>query len=205
MKLYKYRPLGNCRFIQDIVLNERLHCAKYNDLNDPFEGLFFSIVHPRHLGLPSLFRQTPTVKCVGEMSSVINNRRICCLSSTLKEVRMWSHYADGHRGIAIEMEFPNVPPSVHEVTYVDYLPEYEEGLTFLTNLSGPTSDEILLFKTRHWEYEREYRVIQEEEYFSIAGCISTIYAGIRTSDDDLTLLRKLTSNEIPILKTRLDP
>ena len=117
----------------------------------------------------------------------------------MKEVRLWSHYADGHKGIAIEIDFPNELPSVHEVTYVDELQEY--GVTFLTE---PTSEEVLSFKTKHWEFEKEYRIIQEEEFFSIAGHISAIYAGIRISDNHLALLRKLTPKEIPIFETEID-
>lgn len=98
----------------------------------------------------------------------------------------------------------NELPSVHEVTYVDDLREYEDGVTFLTSLTGPTSEEVLSFKTRHWEFEKEYRIIQEEEFFSIAGRISAIYAGIRRSDNHLALLRRLTPNEIPIFETKID-
>jgi len=41
MKLFKYRSLRTMEFILDIFLNERLHCAPYSELNDPFEGMFF--------------------------------------------------------------------------------------------------------------------------------------------------------------------
>lgn len=40
MKLYKFRSLDNIEFTFDILLNERLYCANYKDLNDPFEGIF---------------------------------------------------------------------------------------------------------------------------------------------------------------------
>ncbi len=201
MKLYKYRSLQNLEFVLDIVLNERLHCTEYQNLNDPFEGLFFSIFYPRRVykGLPSLISKMKTLKSVKNLSIFLSRTKICSLSSTLKEVRLWSHYADGHKGIAIEIDFPNELPSIHEVTYVDELREY--GLTFLTE---PTSEEVLSFKTKHWEFEKEYRIIQEEEFFSIAGRISTIYAGIRTSDNHLAMLRKLTPSTIPIFETKID-
>jgi len=201
MRLYKYRSLKNLEFVLDIILNERLHCTEYQNLNDPFEGLFFSIFYPQRVyrGLPSLFSKIKSLKSVQNLSIFLSRTKICSLSSTLKEVRLWSHYADGHKGIAIEIDFPNELPYVHEVTYVDELREY--GLTFLTS---PTSEEVLSFKTRHWEFEREYRIIQEEEFFSIAGRISGIYAGIRTSNNHLALLTKLTPKEIPIFETKID-
>ncbi len=206
MKLYKYRSLENFEFVLDIILNERLHCTEYKNLNDPFEGLFFSIFYPRteYGGLPSLIREIKTLKSVEDLSIFISRRKICSLSSTLKEVRLWSYYADKHKGIAIEIDFPNNLPSVHEVTYVSELREYKGGTTFLTNLAGPKSEGVLSFKTWHWKFEKEYRIIQEEEFFSIAGRISAIYAGIRRSDNHLALLRRLTPNEIPIFETKID-
>lgn len=201
MKLYKYRPLKDLEFVLDIILNERLHCTEYQNLNDPFEGLFFSTFDIGRVKgmIPILFGKMKTLKSINNLNIFLSRTKICCLSSTLKEVRLWSHYADGHKGIAIEIDFPNELPSVHEVTYVNELREYER--TFLTE---PTSEEILSFKTWHWEYEKEYRIIQEEESFSIAGRISAIYAGIRTSDNHLALLKKLTPNEIPIFETEID-
>ena len=201
MKLFKYRSLQNFEFVLDIILNGRLHCTEYQNLNDPFEGLFFSTFYPRRVKgmIPISIGKMKTLKSVNNLNSFLSRTKICSLSSTLKEVRLWSHYADGHKGIAIEIDFPNELPSVHEVTYIDELREY--GRTFLTE---PTSEEILSFKTRHWKFEKEYRIIQEEEFFSIAGRISAIYAGIRTSDSHLALLRKLTPNEIPIFETEID-
>lgn len=47
MILYKFKPLiseENKEHIKDIIDNNRLHCANYKKLNDPFEGLFYEIV-----------------------------------------------------------------------------------------------------------------------------------------------------------------
>lgn len=206
MRLYKYRSLKNVEYIKDIILYERLYCSKYDELNDPFEGLFFSIIYPRKIH-PLFIGVASEIKTQKRVEQVIlnNRRRICCLSSTLKDVRLWSYYADGHKGIAVEIEIPSSLPSLHAVTYVDHLPEFEEGLTFLTSLmNGPTSDDVLSFKTRHWEFEKEYRIIQEQEHFSIAGCISAIYTGIRTPEEDLAVLKKVTLKKIPIFETRMD-
>jgi hypothetical protein len=201
MKLYKYRSLQNLEFVLDIILNGRLHCTEYQNLNDPFEGLFFSTFYPRRVNgmIPISISKRKILKSVKNLSILLSKIKICSLSSTLKDVRLWSHYADGHKGIAIEIDFPNELPSVHEVTYVDELREY--SVSWLTD---PTSEEVLSFKTRHWKFEKEYRIIQEEEFFSIAGLISAIYAGIRTSDNHLALLRKLTPKEIPIFETEID-
>ncbi|MEI8205410.1 MAG: hypothetical protein WCG03_00870 [Kiritimatiellales bacterium] len=43
MLLYKYRSLENFEYVLDIILNEHLHCAPYENLNAPFEGIFKAV------------------------------------------------------------------------------------------------------------------------------------------------------------------
>ena len=43
MILYKYRSLSNFEHVADIILNDRLYCPTYEELNDPFEGLFVAL------------------------------------------------------------------------------------------------------------------------------------------------------------------
>ena len=40
--LYKYCDVSNFKFFVDILLNNQLYGAKYDELNDPFEGILFS-------------------------------------------------------------------------------------------------------------------------------------------------------------------
>ncbi len=40
MILYKYRSLANFEHVLDIILNQRLYCSTYPELNDPFEGIY---------------------------------------------------------------------------------------------------------------------------------------------------------------------
>ena len=42
MILYKYRSLENLEHVLDIILNQRLYCSTYPELNVPFEGLFIT-------------------------------------------------------------------------------------------------------------------------------------------------------------------
>lgn len=49
MILYKYRSLTNLEHVFDIILNQRLHCSTYPELNDPFEGIFETVLVQREL------------------------------------------------------------------------------------------------------------------------------------------------------------
>ncbi|MGR3174323.1 MAG: hypothetical protein ACUZ8N_06955 [Candidatus Scalindua sp.] len=40
MKAYKFRPASQIAFASDIIINKRLHCADWKNLNDPMEGTY---------------------------------------------------------------------------------------------------------------------------------------------------------------------
>lgn len=207
MILYKYRSLKNLNHVLDILLNSRLYCARYLDLNDPFEGLFSTIIHiPPHERVKYPFFLLPDTytltKSLDDLFWSSKDRvRICSLSSSLNEVRLWSHYAHGNRGIALAIDFSGIEDSVHEVKYTEELPSY--GHTLLGG--APHPKELLTHKTVHWSYESEFRIIHEEQFFDIRNRIRTIYVGSRIKDVHLALLNKMASPEIPIIHTEIDP
>lgn len=193
MLLYKYRSLKNFEFVADIILNERLHCSTYDRLNDPFEGLFLTIWKIL-INKKPLDRTFNICKNVEDLPVDLTKTRICSLSSSISDVRLWSNYADGHKGIVFELNFKGLDSHIHKVVYSTNLPEF----------TSPMPHEVLLYKTSHWEYEAEYRIIHEDKYFPISNRIEAIYLGYRISNTHCDLLSKMTSNEIAIYRTRLN-
>lgn len=205
MKLYKYRSLENFEYILDILLNERLYCAPYDKLNDPFEGVFLSVKYMGGFNTLSI-GHTPlnsgkTVKTLMSISelSIPGGTRVCSLSASISDIRLWSHYANGHTGIAIEIEVDESNKQLHKVDYVDQLQEF--GNTILTT---PASTQILQVKSHHWLHENEYRLITDEEYYSVNEKITGIYLGPRTSPLMQEILMRSVSNAIPIFATKLN-
>jgi len=190
----------------DILLNERLHCAVFDKLNDPFEGIFLSVMHTgAPLGAAPL-GSTPlgggmTIKTPQTISDlpIPGGTRVCSLSASGNDVRLWSHYANGHTGIAIEIEGDKNEDYLHEVEYVDQLKEFTYSL-----LSSPASTDILRIKSNHWSYEKEFRIISESDFYNISGKITGIYLGIRTSEVMTKMLQKSVGNSFPIYSTRLN-
>lgn len=205
MILYKYRSLQNLDHVLDILYNSRLHCARYLDLNDPFEGLFSATIHipPQErlkfpfFMLPETYTRTKSVEDLFLSSK--DKLKICSLTSSLYDVRLWSHYADGMRGISLEIDFTGIESFVHKVTYSEKLPSY--GYTILT---APSAIEILTHKTIHWSYESEFRIIHEDEYFDIKNRLKAIYAGFRIKESHLSLLDRMKPPKIPIFHTEID-
>lgn len=211
MKLFKFRSFENIEFTLDIIMNERLYCAHHKDLNDPFEGLFSTIewkgggivrsivqpiVRPIVSDLQGNYPQT-VFKTLDELPSLGNDTRICSLSSSMADVRMWSLYASGHTGCVIEVD---LEPE-NEIVSV----KYEKGLQhFKDKLSVDTKAiDVLSFKTDHWQYEKEYRIVTDNDFYSVKGKITGIYLGIRAQDIHRELVVRSTPKEIPVYETKI--
>ena len=223
MILYKYRSLANLEHVFDIILNQRLYCSTYPELNDPFEGIFETIntrasLRLRALGtlggnparIRGLAESLKTYNRVEDLGNNANGKiKICSLSSDLNDVRLWSYYADGHKGIVFEIDFSGLEKK-YKVTYSEKLPwgTLPQDGTILTGHTSP--QEVLSRKTNHWVFESEYRIIDESEhleegkYFDIKGRIKAIYIGTRTSDIHRKLLNKIVPSEIPIYTTKIN-
>ncbi len=200
MLLYKYRSLDRLERVLDILLRERLYCSPYSELNDPFEGQFFSVFptnHERHT--PAVMRIPGTMENRGVVMGV-KDVLVCSLSASCTDMRMWSIYADGHRGIAIEIEFNTDDEPVYEVKYKNRLPKYQSNIFSLR----PDATYILTKKTNHWKYEKEYRVIQDATYYPISGQIQRIILGARISLDREELLKRVVP-DVKFSKAELLP
>jgi hypothetical protein len=170
-RLYKYRSLENFKFIVDILINKRLYAAKYFDLNDPMEG-----VYSYQSGeLDENIRK----RLLGEKKEL----RICSLSEINNDILMWSHYANGHRGVAIGVEINTNKYAVNRVIY--------DGQKTVsdTNYNNLSAEEILKHKADCWEYEQEWRVFSNTEFVPVT--IKEIILGIKIDTKDASLVKKL--------------
>ena len=201
MKLYKMRSLEKLEFTLDIILNERLHCAPFTDLNDPLEGVYLSASAPYFSRqLLGKYGATSVSPCdASELHEHERFNKICSLTKSFNDIRIWSHYGDGHRGIAIEIDFGGYENDTYPVRYLDELKQYSN-----TFLGAPPANEVLSQKTKHWLHEDEYRVMQPDDYYYVINRISAIYLGSRVSDERKALLNKLVPNKIPIYFTRIN-
>jgi hypothetical protein len=151
---------------------------------------------------PIKFERAKEVKDL--LGGAIDKVKICSLSSDLNDVRLWSYYADGHRGIVFEIDCSGLE-KIYEVKYSEEL--FQGGITLL---GQPGIPEVLSRKTNHWAFESEYRIIDESKhleegrFFGIKDRIKAIYLGTRTSDAHRILLNKIVPREIPIYTTKIN-
>lgn len=142
-KLYKYRSLsGDCfKFTQSIFLRSEIYFPSRKELNDPFEGLF-KIEIP---GLPETIIPIET--------------SILSLSSNRDNALMWSHYADSHKGICLEFDtrIPNSPFAMSQP--VNYKIKFDDYCFDANFNAAQVYESVSLTKSKHWKYEKEWRVI----------------------------------------------
>ncbi len=192
MKLYKYKSLSNFEFVVDILLNKRLYAAHFEDLNDPMEGDFDKNYADRAY-LESIME---------EMDSI----RVCSLSKNMHNSILWAHYADGFKGICIEIEIDESILTPHEITYSGFTPipsEGDRGVYGTEDEMHPYDWAIASLKGKYdaWKYEDEYRIFSQDAYIKNGVNITAIYLGTRIEDMHMDLIHKLCSDDIEIKKT----
>lgn len=153
MRLYKFRQLTSCKDLEriiEILETNKFHCAKFSEMNDPMEGVYIATIPSK----------------ISEILNEKNKKRICSFSSEdgFENFAMWGYYANGFKGIAIEIEVDE--SIVKKVKYEDEIPETENV------------EEILTTKLKYWQHEAEYRFITEDNEDKCGiGKITKIYFG----------------------------
>lgn len=114
---------------------------------------------------------------------------VTCFNNNPLNILMWSHYADNHKGFLIEFKIPKydfgrLPLPVeysHEYPTIS-LPysfhAYEKDI----NIQIENTRKIFYIKSKEWEYENEYRLINVEKELSSfpANYISSVLFGTNT-------------------------
>lgn len=182
--LYKYRGLQSFRFFVDIILKNRLYASKYTELNDPMEGQY-------------LYRTGELNKRVlSKLKGEKDNLYLCSLSRKCDNELMWSHYAEGHRGVAIGVLIDRYEYDVRPIQYTG--PHYVQN----ENLANDTPIEILSHKLNVWSYEEEERVFVRNKVF-VDVQVRRIITGRAMSNQDFSFMKQLVETinpDIEIIK-----
>ena len=160
--VYKLMSLSSekdlCRIIE-IICTNKFHCSTFSEMNDPMEGVY---VHKKY---------DETQK---SLYSDKNKYKICSFSGLkgFENPAMWGYYANGFKGIAIEViindESNTNIENIEKVVYKNNVPK--------ANLDS--IKEILTTKLDAWKHEKEYRYLVkngvDKQYI---GKINHVYIG----------------------------
>ncbi|MGE0267122.1 MAG: DUF2971 domain-containing protein [Candidatus Omnitrophota bacterium] len=132
-----------------------------------------------------------------EFQEILYSKKVCALSKNKNDILLWAHYANGHSGIAIEIDIPNdeitfahnqpkdeddkyktqykFNTSIYEVEYAREFPDILDGKG--SQIRESQAYRALITKLSKWEYEGEFRIIQDKEYYLLPDNIKTVYCG----------------------------
>lgn len=143
--LYKYFSYNENSL--SLLVNMELWASQPEKFNDPFDSSF-------------------SVNGSEAVRKYLQQKAICCLSETKKNILMWAHYANNHTGFCVgySKQKLNATGLLEEVNYVDDFPEFSiESLVSndSKNVRPPERVRLLTTKYIDWQYEREWRLILE--------------------------------------------
>ena len=211
--LYKFRRI-NKRLIESL-LSQSLYFAKPDELNDPFDCRIDLIKVIKRaelaatgerkkflsslLGAPEFFEV---------WKSNLDTVGVLAFSRTNREVLLWSHYADEHRGLCLEYQFQGDHLLTEEFNLiaagnVDYLAEpltewLKSAPMDRTKFVEELLHKYLKTKSPAWKYEQESRIIRRPHgpfKFNIRSqFLSEVCFGLRTPPADIDLVTNLAQN-----------
>ena len=193
MILYKYKAPTPFEHIADILLEQRLYCAPYFSLNDPFEGIFLTSIEMA--GGPFSMLTDPD-DLIDPEDGV--QPRVCSLSSDSMSSLLWSLYAQRLEGLCIEIDFTDFKPAPYKLEYALDIPRFDK-LGF-----APSVTYALSHKSKEWQFESEYRLIGPNEYVSIQSRLRKVILGPRCNKIIEKAIRELAPRGCDIQKARLD-
>lgn len=174
---FKFRSLQNLRYFIDILVNERLYAARYDELNDPMEGAFLIDYHRQNI--------------VRLLKNEKYKTRICSLSQNYKHTLLWSHYADGYKGCCIEVSTKKPYEKPEKVQYLEKLPiieNEEEGKALFSHKSTLS------------KYEDEVRFFRKTSYFNVN--IHSVIFGQKVTNKAFKFYEKLITAINPNIRVR---
>jgi len=189
MKLYKYKSLQTFEHVADIICNKRFYTVSFFDLNDPMEGLFN-------------YEAGTKKEYIDEITKGKKRLRICSFSKDSKNPLLWAHYADGFKGICIEVEIDD-EPSDFDIVEVDY----DSTRLLFSNKAACLIEElprmILRQKARNWSIEKEVRALSSEQYLRCGIKITGILLGLRIPCVLKKAIIQLAAPNVPIWETEI--
>jgi hypothetical protein len=188
----------------DVIADQRMKVSMIDDLNDPFELHAVDLSNREYRNEFKEFK-----KHMAQITGLL------CFSKRWKSPLLWSHYANRHKGIALE--FDVLDRVAHPIRYRKkrYVLDLESARKKKYAFSNDEIKELWITKYEQWAYEEEIRVVlsKREFYYDkgnyfydlgsdiyLKGCIIGSLSNIPISKIEKCLPKGM---EITVTKSRL--
>ena len=182
----------NVQRIEQLFKDCKLYFSDWEKMNDPLEGYFQYYVSKN------------SNTHINDIKTEKNKYGITCCSQSMSEILMWSHYANNHKGICIEIEVND--SLIKESSIIQEYISYEEKIDLLEIDKYPIDViNLLSKKLRNWEYEKEIRFFCNGKNSSHKiGNITKVITGINTPDKVKDWFQKILPDTISLHETTFD-
>lgn len=212
---YKFRACSPYLFAD--LVNNRITLSRPHCMNDPFDSLY--CVWSEKENLTNIVKDKMHIPMFKKSFDYYRFCSFCindnAKNTILKNILMWSHYADEHKGICIKYKLKgncintdcsdDVHPQtlLHRIDYKNVEPLSVQNKSIEIGLAFAHKDSC-------WKYEKEARIIQydatkEDDRLTISYdegiSIETIYFGLDCSEDNKAIIKN--SWLIKILNTTI--
>lgn len=143
MRLFHYLKADHALLA---LRHQRLKVARISDLNDPFELLCADMRDPKARKGFRQFRER-----------ISATHGFLCFSKNWRNLLMWSHYADKHKGAVLEIEIDD--DHAMPVKYRKSRLQWDVAKIMASGgFTQQHVDALTTTKSVHWKYEQEVRV-----------------------------------------------
>lgn len=178
----------NC-YTKSCIESQKVYFNDWEKLNDPMEGFYMYIPSEHIENIEEILHKSKT------------KYKIFCCSKEYSSILLWSHYADSHKGICVEVEMDEDLCRVNDIFKLNIV--YRKNLVdvYPKDNTRDNVKHILKHKLSVWGYEEEVRFFKESDQpnsFGI-GEIKSIFLGTKCSEKDEAIIKewiKHTSIEI---------
>lgn len=205
ISVYSFRSY-NQYSTQDLINNE-ITVVSPSKMNDPFDSVF------------NLYRSTDNLQqlCASEEDiSIVNSRfnyfriRSFCIGGTrnpVKNILMWSHYANGHQGFCIKYRLSKIfISSTNPNGYLSMKKIRYTSDSIAVNKQQIDDDLAFATKNSRWKYENEVRLISYDISTELPflthqldedSCVESIYFGYRCDDETRRTIYNIVKPRYP--------
>lgn len=189
LPLYKYHPCPGddserMEWVRQILIDHQLFFANRQLFNDPFDCVvprlseisgtilkryveefvdrkFSDVGEDKKVEMIKNLMSVSALKKIRQgLQDEVDRAGIVCFSEVRDDILMWAHYADKHKGLCFEFDGSSNCRFFGEAQPVDYedytpIPLHENRICQMRR--------IILTKSKHWLYEKEYRIIHPEK------------------------------------------
>lgn len=129
------------------------------------------------------------------LEKVISNSGVTSFCGSNRNILMWSHYSDSHKGICLKFDIYKSPETFLFPIKVIYSDDYPT-FNYLKD-TDKIIDFLFQTKSNHWMYEEELRVVMKNvgKYHFSKNSLVEITFGCKTEEDDIKKYLNILKNK----------